>query len=82
MWQREEAYGRHMVDVRLLDHSRHGLLYRSIAKFIERVFIPDFFQVKVRTVHVFFEKRQRARVCDSCSGDLEIGVPGHDEPGG
>lgn len=80
--QREEAYGRHMVDVRLLNHSRHGLLYGSIAKLIERVLVPDFLQVEIWTVHVLFEERQRARMRDSCGGNLEIGVSGHDEAGG
>lgn len=50
------TYRGNMIHVWLLDHRAHGVLDRSILKFIVRVLLPNLLQVKIGTVHPFLQK--------------------------
>lgn len=56
------TYCWNMVNVWFLDHCTHGVLNRPISKFVVCVFLPNSFEVKVRSFHSRFEKLKISRV--------------------
>lgn len=70
-----------MIDVWLLDHSRHRLLDRAITKLKVRVLVPYLLEIKVRSVQVFLHECQGARVSHAGGGHIEVRMAGDDEPG-
>lgn len=59
------TYSRHVIDVRLINHRRHCLLYASLSEFISAVLIPDGFEVEERTVEVPSKELEGAGVRDT-----------------
>lgn len=56
------SQGRDVVDIGLLDHSRHGLFHRSLTKLIQAVLFPDLFEIEERPAENWFQKAERTRM--------------------
>lgn len=69
----------HVVNVRFLNHSAHGLVDGALAKLVQGVFFPDGLEVKVRATEQGFEKGQRASVRYGCRGRMKRGMRGEHE---
>lgn len=76
------VYRGNVVYVWLLDHRGHGLVDRPIAKLIVGVFIPDGFEVKVRSTKVLLQERQTASMRHACCRDFERMMSRNYEAGG
>lgn len=51
-----DAYGRYVINVRLLHHGAHCLGDIPRFELVVRVFVPDGFEVKIWSVHEFLEE--------------------------
>lgn len=63
-----------MIDVWLLDHSRHRILHVPGGKLIVCVLVPQKLQIKVRALHDRLEERQVPRMRYCLGGVMEIFV--------
>ena len=63
------SYSWNVVDVGLLHHRAHCFGHISRLEFVERVFIPDSFEIEVWAVHEFLEEGQVAGV-----GECFVGI--------
>lgn len=70
------TYSRDVIDVRLLNHSSHGVLNGAVGKLIVCVLIPDRFKVEERASDKGLEERQVPGMRECLGGVVELAGKG------
>jgi len=72
-------YSGHVIHIRLRNHRAHRLLDISLPELVERVLVPDGFEVENWAAEMFFQEAEGACVCYACGAGLVVCVAGEDE---
>lgn len=71
-------HSRNMINIRLIHHRRHRLLYIPLPKLIQAMFFPHRLEIEPGPVQLFFQKRQASCMCYSRTPLVVVFVRGED----